>query len=198
MEGSSIHALPNIVRNKYYSIKVVWFVCFIASTAGCCFLIIQSVNDYLSFDVVTKIQVKEKDKITFPMIKICPTTPFTSNFSLQLAQRIFNTTNVDELIYSRNRFSNKTDPYLVQSNFYIERVVANYLFQANAFNMNSAYRKLLGPTVDEMLISCWSDLITCNKSNDLGYFYDILYGNCFRFNSGENANGEGCRNLFFD
>jgi hypothetical protein len=191
MEGSSIHALPNIVRNKYYTIKAVWFVCFIISTAGCCYLIIQSVNDYLSFDVVTKIQVNEKDKITFPMIKVCPITPFTSNYSLQLAQMLFKTTNIDDSILSLNQFSNNTDPYLVQSNFYISRSLLNYVFQTNAVKMNSTYRKKLGPTFDEILISCWSDLSVCNKSNDLDYFYDTIYGNCFKFNSGKNMNGEG-------
>lgn len=58
LESSSIHALPNIVRNKYYTIKFIWIVCFLGSSAACGFLIFQSITDYFNYDVVTKIEVK--------------------------------------------------------------------------------------------------------------------------------------------
>jgi hypothetical protein len=58
LESSSIHALPNIVRNKYYTIKFVWIVCFLSSSAACGFLIFQSISDYFEYDIVTKIEVK--------------------------------------------------------------------------------------------------------------------------------------------
>ena len=64
LESSSIHALPNIVRNKYNSIKLIWFVCFLLSSAACGYFVFQSISDYLSFDVVTQIEVKNLNSIS--------------------------------------------------------------------------------------------------------------------------------------
>jgi hypothetical protein len=63
LESSSIHALPNIVRNKYYTIKIFWIVCFFISSAACGLLIFQSISDYFEYDIVTKIEVKTLNKI---------------------------------------------------------------------------------------------------------------------------------------
>ncbi len=57
LESSSVHALPNISRSKYKTIKFIWFVCFLGSSAACGYFIFQSITDYLSFDIVTKIEV---------------------------------------------------------------------------------------------------------------------------------------------
>jgi hypothetical protein len=64
LESSSIHALPNIVRNKYLTIKLVWIVCFLLSSAVCSYLIFQSVSDYLKYDVVTQIEVKNLNSLS--------------------------------------------------------------------------------------------------------------------------------------
>ena len=62
VENSSIHALPNIVRNKYIIIKIVWIVCFLISFGICCWFIIQSILDYLSYQVITNIKVNYESK----------------------------------------------------------------------------------------------------------------------------------------
>ena len=64
LESSSIHALPNIVRNKYFTIKFVWVLCFLLSSAACGYFVFQSISDYLNFDVVTKIEVKNLNSIS--------------------------------------------------------------------------------------------------------------------------------------
>ena len=64
LESSSIHALPNIVRNKYYTIKFVWVFCFLLSSAGCGYFVFQSIADYLSFEVVTQIEVKNLNSLS--------------------------------------------------------------------------------------------------------------------------------------
>ena len=64
LESSSIHALPNIVRSKYYTVKFVWVFCFLLSSAGCGYFVFQSIADYLNFEVVTKIEVKNLNKLS--------------------------------------------------------------------------------------------------------------------------------------
>lgn len=64
LESSSIHALPNIVRNKYYAIKFVWVFCFLLSSAACGYLIFLSITDFLGYDVVTKIEIKNMNSLS--------------------------------------------------------------------------------------------------------------------------------------
>ncbi len=59
IESSSVHAIPNISRNKYKLIKIVWFFFFLASSSICGYLIFLTIDDYLSREIVTKIIVKE-------------------------------------------------------------------------------------------------------------------------------------------
>jgi hypothetical protein len=63
LESSSIHALPNIIRNRYFTIKFVWVACFLASAAVCGFFIFQSISDYFNYEVVTQIEVKKLNSI---------------------------------------------------------------------------------------------------------------------------------------
>jgi hypothetical protein len=63
MEGSSIHSFPNMTRSEFISVKVIWLICFLVSGAICIWFIVLNINDYLSRDVVTKIQVIPVDSI---------------------------------------------------------------------------------------------------------------------------------------
>ena len=63
LESSSVHALPNISRNKYKSIKIIWFICFLLSSSICGYLIFMSMTDYLKYEIVTKIEVKDLPSI---------------------------------------------------------------------------------------------------------------------------------------
>jgi hypothetical protein len=63
VENSSIHGLPNIVRNECIVIKIIWVVCFFLSASVCGFFIFQTIADYLNYDIVTVIQVKKPNSI---------------------------------------------------------------------------------------------------------------------------------------
>ena len=45
LDGSSIHSFPNMVKNKYKSIKLMWFIIFLASTGVCGYLITKSMKN---------------------------------------------------------------------------------------------------------------------------------------------------------
>ena len=57
LESSSIHAIPNIVRSDYISLKTLWLLCLLSSASGCVFFMRQAILDYLSWPVVTNIEV---------------------------------------------------------------------------------------------------------------------------------------------
>ena len=78
VESSSIHAIPNIVRTKYISLKAIWFFCFLVSSAGCVYFMVQSVLDYLTWPVVTNIDVNHVQELIFPIVTICNLNQFSS------------------------------------------------------------------------------------------------------------------------
>jgi hypothetical protein len=81
ISSSSIHALPNIVQNKYKTIKFVWIVCFLMSSGVCAYFITTTISEYLNFEVVSKSTIRYLSSIDFPIITICHTTTFNTEYA---------------------------------------------------------------------------------------------------------------------
>ena len=89
LESSSIHAIPNITRNKFYSIKIMWLICLLISSGYCGFFVSKSIGDFLDYDVTTKTQIKYVNKILFPIVTICDLNAFASPFPSKIAKKVF-------------------------------------------------------------------------------------------------------------
>ena len=110
LESSSIHAIPNITRNKFFSIKAMWFMFFLISSGWCIWFIIQSIMDFLNYDVVSKTIVNFETEMIFPVINICNLNTFKTqkinnvikdyfqtnfpNMSLKYQSRVIAKTNI--------------------------------------------------------------------------------------------------------
>lgn len=80
LESVSIHGIGNLVRSKYFLVKIIWFFLILGSAGYCCFTIFQNVDDYLSYPVVTEINSVSKLPIHFPAVTIC--TDYPSNITV--------------------------------------------------------------------------------------------------------------------
>ena len=89
LESSSVHAIPNITRNKFYSIKIMWLICLLISSGYCGFFVSKSIGDFLDYDVTTKTQIKYVNKILFPIVTICDLNAFASPFPSKIAKKVF-------------------------------------------------------------------------------------------------------------
>ena len=124
LEGSSIHAIPNIIRNEHYLIKIVWFICFLISSGWCAYFIHESIADYLNYDVVvTKIDIKYETKWKFPIISICNLNLFNSEYSNQ---------------YFKNQ----------------ENLDMRFSYLAKAITANHVNRTLFGKEFNDYVIGC--------------------------------------------
>ncbi len=169
-ESSDLIVFPNIVKNKSYIIKFLWIFSYILTTSCTCWFIIRSVNDYLSHDVVTKTLVKhENEGIIFPIIGICNINPFTTDYSKEFIKTIIENDeqNID--------------------NLYQTIIYANYISNDKTSKFN---RKLFGQSLKEFLIDCKFANLKCDMEQDFEHYYDVNYGNCYRYNSGRNMNGK--------
>ena len=71
LESSSIHAIPNIVRNKFYLIKIMWLLCFLTSTGACGWFMYKSISEYLKYDVVSNVKIEYVNRLEFPVVSVC-------------------------------------------------------------------------------------------------------------------------------
>jgi hypothetical protein len=164
LESSIIHGISNIFKNKLYILKTIWFILFMVSLLCCSWTIKRSINDYLSFDVITLFKVNYEKQLAFPSVGICNLDIFTTDYS---QRTIANLT--------------KNPPQPVPKNIkYWVKLISNY------DNLNYD-KKLFGFNLTEFLLNCMFNGNLCDLSQDFEHYYDLNYGNCFRFNSGRNS-----------
>ena len=82
--SSTAHGYPNIFRTKYWSVRLMWLVFFLVSTGLCGFMIYRSLNDYLSYNVVTEVRRYRQIPATFPVVTFCNLNPLISQDSENL------------------------------------------------------------------------------------------------------------------
>jgi hypothetical protein len=176
LSSSSIHAFPNIVQNKFKSIKLVWAVCFLISSAACAYFITITLTEYLQFDVVSKSTIKYVSKIDFPIISICD----SGAFSTQYATEFMIENNIFDPNFSDIDFT-KTSNHIFRD-FFTKR------YKTLTFSkiQNESIQKNMGRKLDFILITCFFNYFECNLTQDFDNYYDFNYGNCFRYNSGKN------------
>ena len=170
---SKIHGVSNIKRNEHWPIKIAWILIVLASTGLCSYFVIENLISYLEFGVITKMTFIKESTSQFPTISICNSNPFTTNNSSIYVKNLL----------SQNEFSqflNYTDANLpIEPN----KFVARYYTFINAYNLTNDVQKSLGLSIDQMLISCLYMGNNCTSS-DFEWYYDLINGNCFRYNTG--------------
>jgi hypothetical protein len=163
--NSTIHSFPKLIKTKYNLMRGIWIITTILSIGFCSWLIFQSINDYLNYEVVTKIRVFNEKESEFPMVTLCNADPFTSY-------------KMRELVKS---FHNLTDDNLNQMDFYKSSQVLEYLITNLTFEQQAEF-------YSDVTINCFFDLAPCNKS-EMFAFVDPIYGICTKFNSGFDSTG---------
>jgi hypothetical protein len=80
--ASTSHGLPNIFRTNRIIFKLMWFILFLLSTALGINTVIGTVNTYLNYEIVTKIDVITEIPTNFPAITIINLRNKKMNISL--------------------------------------------------------------------------------------------------------------------
>ena len=69
--NTSCNGFPHLFKTERTILKILWIICIIVSTATCAWMVSESINDYLQFDVITKIETVPVEELTYPAIMIC-------------------------------------------------------------------------------------------------------------------------------
>ncbi|CAF0708693.1 unnamed protein product [Brachionus calyciflorus] len=164
--SSSIIGLSNIRRTRFKVIKILWIISLLACLGICSKMIVDLVIKYLNFQVNISLKIQSSSFQDFPAITFCNLNSFDRSKSSSILQGIIN----------ENNLSDYSNPQIVKN--LLKSKIAG----------GSLDKKLVGFTIDDMLLSCLFNDKPCD-SQDFILFYDFDYVNCYTFNSGYDQNG---------
>ena len=121
--------------------------------------------------MVTHINVYSEQSSNFPAVTICNLNPFITNYSFQYLQAVATTLNINKGIHVPSQSNNK-----------IESIKQMLLLIANGFNLTQTEKQKLAQPLEQLIITCTFNMISCNYS-EFTWYFDPRYGNCYRFNS---------------
>jgi hypothetical protein len=160
--ASTSHGLPSVFRTKRIFFKIMWLSLFIISTLLGINTVIGTVNTYLNYEIVTKIDVITEIPTDFPAITI-----------INLRNRKINITLNELMIYCNFNLEECN-----QNDF--EMIVDNYSFVSHRFTKKKSYTagmqyglQLLINLENITCEKCYLDglrLIVHNHSADPGYY----------------------------
>ena len=179
-KDSAFHGIDRMIT-RHLIIKIIWFVFFLISIGLCAYTIITTIQQYLSFEVNTLVQMVPQNTVPFPTVSVCNLNPFVTPQAFQyIANHYSNNYNVTLTNYAQfyQLITNKTIPDETDWLFY------------NTFGsgFNRTLRDSFGYNMSEIKLYCTVQYYPCNY-DEFRSFYHSKYGNCFVFNSGIHNNG---------
>ena len=178
--NSTSHGIPNILRSNIIVIKLVWSFFLLASTALCSFLIAQSIMNYLSYDVNTKIRKIYEKPALFPVISICYKHKYATDYAIEFLNNVINMHKVPNIFNPKIlSFLNYSQTLFVKDGLLL---IANYESLKASFSDEN--RKKLAYELKDTLIDCVYDSNqgVCSEA-DFYWSYDKILGNCYTINS---------------
>ena len=148
---------------RLLALRIVWLALILCSASMCSYLIVQSVGEYLHYEVTTRTRLITEIAAIFPTIYVCNQNPFTTPY----ADALFAAAGIN------NSLSN-----LAALEDHMLRTSGAYLSDAQKANMSD---------MRDFLISCKFSSIDCSV-DDFDFVYVPNFGNCYRFNGGRLPN----------
>jgi hypothetical protein len=166
---TTAHGFSNIILNNLWMFKLTWICCLMCAFAGCGYLIHKTIADFLDYDVVTTIRKYSDTPVTFPAVSIC-------NSNLVANER------------AQEYVKNLSVPLSMIMEMYVnlQAYVGISLYSPE---YDDSFRASMGYSLDEFVIECHFNEQSCNYSLHWMWYFDSMYGNCFRFNGGVDSNG---------
>ena len=182
--NSTMHGLSRIIKAKSWIIKIIWITFLLTSIGSFVNYSIESLYDFLDYKVTTEIRTIYETPTIFPTVTICNKNMFTTDFGIKTIKMTIKNLNIP------NVFN-----YYVFANLSVEdryRASDNATFGAanKVFKYSDRDKRKLGHSIEDFLIECKFDDVFCNTTDDFIWYFDSIYGNCYKYNTGRNSRGK--------
>ena len=185
---TTMHAIPNILKvSNHIILRILWIVFFLVSASYCLYSIIQTFQTYFSYPSYISTTIVQEIPTKFPMVAFCNAKSVDYSKAATIA---YITANSMSLYI----------PQFAATSIYMWLNIQDYVLRKQINNdqsLTAAAKKALGFQIEDMLVSCYFNYKACNSS-DFTYFYNPLYGNCYKFNyDASNPNTISLPGLFY-
>jgi hypothetical protein len=176
--SSTNHAIKNLSEAENVFQKILWILFSLLSVIATFYFISNTLISFYEHGVVTKVKVINEFSLEFPSVMICNLNPFVTTYAKQYVDEIFlnySIANVNTLLENKSiTFDNLYSTIsVIMSVAQRMRLIKNY---------TDTEQKRLGYSIDETIIKCRYNKLSCNLNSDFKWHYSLLYGNCFMFN----------------
>jgi hypothetical protein len=173
--SASFHCFPKIFKNSHIIVRLTWSLFFASFFLLTFKYVYRSIDEYLEYDVVSKIRVFSEKSSFFPTVTICDANPFTSKMAAKILKKHWIKRN------STLKYNNKS--YIVSALIDMENL-KNMAFE-EAFNLSNEEKRNLGFSLDQIQL-CYFNEVECSNE-DFYWFFSYKWGSCYQFNSGKNT-----------
>jgi hypothetical protein len=178
-------AIIRIFDTKYLGLKLFWLICLLGCVSLCGFLVAQTFLIYLSYPVYTTTTLVKEVPTVFPKITICnsniPTTEYAYDMIVKINEELY--PNIS--IFNQTQMSQLT---FMDASSIFWLVLTTFQSRINSGTFSDTERQKLGHSFEDAFTNCSFNGQTCSPS-DFIWKWNPVYGNCYVFNSGLNANG---------
>ena len=181
---SAFDGLAKIVRTERTILKIMWSLAVCLVTGACSFVLIKSVLNFLSHEIVTTISVRTEIPTKMPMIIVCNANSLATETSIKWASHIYAAYNITKSNNYLHFEINQVEHARLlnnKGNILLPKTMA--ILPAFGREHSDEERKSLGMSMRDMLISCTFNSIECSARENFVWSYDPNYGNCYRFNA---------------
>jgi hypothetical protein len=176
LQTFSAHGIPKMMSHEIGIVKAMWLIFFLASAGTCAWFIQMTISNYLSYPVTTNTDIVYQKNMIFPIISICDLNLFSTD---SMSRNVSIATSIN----SNLKYSNST---VLEYSSYLDKSFRSRIF-ANEYRKKVSSNTFGIRNLSEIMYSCSFSGSPCNLSQDFESYYDINYGNCFRFNSGKTS-----------
>ena len=185
IRNETVDVLLKIFHTPHFTLKLYLFLFVVTSSSLAAYMVIETILNYLAYEVSTTSRTVFETPTLFPRVTICNANMFTSEASLQLLKMANTIVQSDLSVFDAQKMALLD---LATTYDFIRSIILVGVGMASSKNFTDEQRQQLGHDFKDILLSCTFNYQPCSVA-DFIWTFDPTYGNCYVFNSGFNSTG---------
>ena len=173
-----------VVETENIAGKLLWLLIFLGALGGTVWIVILSIQSYLKYDVITKIEKIDERPAKFPAVTICNANPFTSLHAQDLIEKFINETYGFNYFYSTDRSIQD----IFSMAYSAGELALLHVVTADEYKSYENKSKLAKKYLNG---DCTFSRKPCVAN--LSWLWSFDFGNCFQFNADTNSTDESAK-----
>ena len=196
IESWTTHGIPNIARTRYKSIKIVWAILFLVALGFSIYFVINTVQEFLDYNVTTVVRSISVDELEYPVITVCNKNVISTQEGFDYFKSLLDDSDVSYEDYL-NLLKNGTDGFNL-FNYLITQLAPYGLF----YQLDFEDRRNLTNPIENMFVQSFLNDEDVSDVTNFEWIFNPRYGNCYQLNTNSQfkaklAQGKNSLRIYF-